>query len=297
MEDLDSVFVYHEGEHELRQKLMNARHELEKMKNVKAELLDLLNMAYQERDEARCQLQKLMNPFMPSNPTHLQNVFDSQSHLMFPSAKANSSITESDNSLSHGSSQVDSFFDTVSSPEFTNVNAVDPINIMSYLNQHVVLQDFNFSAPHALMVPSEKPMCDTADAVIDCLAKDRGFPQKGKFVQAVMDAGPLLKTLLLAGPLPKWRNPPPLQNIKVPPLTIKKCDVNSIVPNTFGDTGNTLLKPQLPALHYLNATFTCSASMLNFAGQTNGSSYNTSQLNSTPGVSIQVPSSKRLRHQ
>ena len=110
---------------------MNARHELEKMKNVKAELLDLLNMAYQERDEARCQLQKLMNP--------LQNVFDThQNRLMFPSAKSNSSITESDNnSFSHGSSQVDSFFDTVSSPEFTNVNAVDPINIMSYLNQHV----------------------------------------------------------------------------------------------------------------------------------------------------------------
>ena len=62
------MFDFFQGEHELRQKLMNARHELEKMKNVKAELLDLLNMAYQERDEARCQLQKLMNP--------LQNVFD-----------------------------------------------------------------------------------------------------------------------------------------------------------------------------------------------------------------------------
>ena len=279
---------------------MNARHELEKMKNVKAELLDLLNMAYQERDEARCQLQKLMNPFMPSNPTHLQNVFDSQSHLMFPSAKANSSITESDNSLSHGSSQVDSFFDTVSSPEFTNVNAVDPINIMSYLNQHVVLQDFNFSAPHALMVPPEKPMSDdtAGDAVIDCLAKERGLPQKGKLLQAVIDAGPLLNSLLFAGPLPTWRNPPHLQNIKVPPLAIKKCDATCIVPNTFGEIGNSLLKPKLPPLHYSNAPSSCSASMLNFAGQTTGSWNNNAwQLNSTPGVSIQVPSSKRQRHQ
>lgn len=279
---------------------MNARHELEKMKNVKAELLDLLNMAYQERDEARCQLQKLMNPFMPSNPTHLQNVFDSQSHLMFPSAKANSSITESDNSLSHGSSQVDSFFDTVSSPEFTNINAADPINIMSYLNQHVVLQDFNFSAPHALMVPPEKPMSDdtAGDAVIDCLAKERGLPQKGKLLQAVIDAGPLLKSLLFAGPLPTWRNPPHLQNIKVPPLAIKKCDATCIVPNTFGEIGNSLLKPKLPPLHYSNAPSSCSASMLNFAGQTTGSWNNNAwQLNSTPGVSIQVPSSKRQRHQ
>ncbi|KAL8501320.1 hypothetical protein ACS0TY_020749 [Phlomoides rotata] len=38
---------------------------------------------------------------------------------------------------------------------------------------------------------------------------DRPLPEKGKFLQAVMKAGPLLQTLLLAGPLPQWRHPPP----------------------------------------------------------------------------------------
>ncbi|TKY67314.1 hypothetical protein E2542_SST10206 [Spatholobus suberectus] len=296
MEDLDSVFIYHEGEQELRQKLMDATLELETMKNVKTELFNLLKMAYQERDEARCQLHKLMNQLTPSSPTRLQNTFDTQSLVMFPSAKANSSITESDNSLSHGSPQVDSFFDTVSSPEFTNINAGDPINKVSYLNQHLV-QDFNFSAPPALMVPSEKPGSDAATAVIDCLAKERGLPQKGKLLQAVIDAGPLLKTLLLAGPLPTWRNPPPFQNIRVPPLAIKKCDATSIDPITFGESGNSLLKPKLPPLHSSNAPSTCSASVLNFAGQTTDSGNNPWQLNSTSGVSIQVPSRKRQRHQ
>nr|KYP68157.1 hypothetical protein KK1_021777 [Cajanus cajan] len=268
------------------------------MKIVRTELFNLLNMAYKERDEARCQLQKLMNQLMPSSPTNLQNVFDNQSFMMFPYAKANSSITESDNS----GSQVDSFFDTVSSPEFTNINAVDPINKMSYLNQHLVVQDINFSATHALMAPSEKPVSDTATAIIDSIAKERGLPQKGKLLQAVVDAGPLLKTLLLAGPLPTWRNPPPLQNLKlpVPPLAIKKCDTTSIEPNTFGDTGNSLLKPKLSPLHSSNAPSTCSASMLNFAGQsqTTGSWNNAWQLNSSSGVGIQVaPSRKRQRHQ
>ncbi|EYU36131.1 hypothetical protein ABFS82_14G238700 [Erythranthe guttata] len=47
---------------------------------------------------------------------------------------------------------------------------------------------------------------------------DRPLPEKGKFLQAVMKAGPLLQTLLLAGPLPQWRHPPPpLDPYQIPP--------------------------------------------------------------------------------
>ncbi|KAH7289287.1 hypothetical protein KP509_31G068500 [Ceratopteris richardii] len=35
------------------------------------------------------------------------------------------------------------------------------------------------------------------------------LPEKGKLLQAVMQAGPLLHNLLLAGPLPQWKYPPP----------------------------------------------------------------------------------------
>ncbi|KAJ3679960.1 hypothetical protein LUZ60_016238 [Juncus effusus] len=37
----------------------------------------------------------------------------------------------------------------------------------------------------------------------------KGLPEKGRLVEAVVAAGPLLNTLLLAGPLPRWRHPPP----------------------------------------------------------------------------------------
>ncbi|XP_024543539.1 uncharacterized protein LOC112350833 [Selaginella moellendorffii] len=37
----------------------------------------------------------------------------------------------------------------------------------------------------------------------------RNLPERGKLLQAVMNAGPLLHTLLLAGPLPQWHHPPP----------------------------------------------------------------------------------------
>ncbi|KAH6774708.1 hypothetical protein C2S52_002300 [Perilla frutescens var. hirtella] len=47
---------------------------------------------------------------------------------------------------------------------------------------------------------------------------DRPLPEKGKFLQAVIKAGPLLQTLLLAGPLPQWRHPPPpLDTYQIPP--------------------------------------------------------------------------------
>ncbi|KAG2397683.1 uncharacterized protein HKW66_Vig0140810 [Vigna angularis] len=284
MEDLDSLLIYPEGEQELRQKLMDARLELETTKHLKTELFNRLKMAYQERDEARCQLAKLRNQFMPSSSNNLQNMFDMQNNFTFPSAiRASSGITESDNSLSHGSPQVEFLFD--SSTEVTNIHAVNPFDKMSYLNQNPI-QDFNFSAPHVSMIPYIKPVCDPAAAVIDRLANERGLPQMGQLLQAVKDAGPLLNTLLLAGQLPTWVNPPPIEKIKVPPIAIKKCDVTSIIkPNTFGESGNSLLKPRIPTLHHSsNALSTCSASMLNLAGQTTGSWNSTWQLNSTSGV-------------
>ncbi|XP_073159071.1 uncharacterized protein [Henckelia pumila] len=60
---------------------------------------------------------------------------------------------------------------------------------------------------------------------------DKSLPQNGKFLQAVMEAGPLLHTLLLAGPLPRWQHPPPqLNSTDIPPVAISP--VNSTTPIT-----------------------------------------------------------------
>ncbi|KAA8539244.1 hypothetical protein F0562_025936 [Nyssa sinensis] len=81
------------------------------------------------------------------------------------------------------------------------------------------------------------------------LEPKKPLPEKGKFLQAVMEAGPLLQTLLLAGQLPQWQHPPPqLNSIDIPPVTIpspmprllhdKKralvlhCEVSDSSPNT-----------------------------------------------------------------
>ncbi|RVW97649.1 hypothetical protein VitviT2T_019490 [Vitis vinifera] len=53
------------------------------------------------------------------------------------------------------------------------------------------------------------------------LLAEKPLPEKGKLLQAVLEAGPLLQTLLLAGPLPQWQHPPPqLDSIEIPPVAI-----------------------------------------------------------------------------
>ncbi|CAL1386978.1 unnamed protein product [Linum trigynum] len=58
-------------------------------------------------------------------------------------------------------------------------------------------------------------------SVVEELAADRTLPEKGKLLQAVKEAGPLLQTLLLAGALPQWQHPPPqLDAVEIPPVTV-----------------------------------------------------------------------------
>lgn len=69
------------------------------------------------------------------------------------------------------------------------------------------------SSPHHLPPP---PPAEAEQELP--VAVDRPLPEKGKFLQAVMKAGPLLQTLILAGPLPQWRHPPPpLDTYQIPP--------------------------------------------------------------------------------
>ncbi|KAE9585721.1 hypothetical protein Lal_00010242 [Lupinus albus] len=250
--EVGSILGYEESFEELKQKLLAATIEVENMKKVKRELLGLLEMAYKERNEAKDQLQKLMTNLMLI-PSISNNFKKSSFQVHATTNKANSSITES-NSLSHVSSPIDS-----SPHEFSNITnnnvVVDSHNFVGYLNNNnqPMLLHHGFN---------EKPCFDVANDVIDFLSKGKVLPQQGKLLDAVMDAGPLLQTLLLAGPIPTWKNPPPIQAIKVPPLkVVKDFATPGIELNAFSNTWNSFQKP----------TFVSSSSMLNFADNMSGS--------------------------
>ncbi|KAG6432855.1 hypothetical protein SASPL_104443 [Salvia splendens] len=215
MGEMASLWSYAEhGEmDELGQKLLYTSLELEKLKSEAMEemqknkeyvnqLIQLLKCAIEERDEARRQLDKLTSAAAISSP-YFQGGGDTS--LLKPAAKANSSITESNSftDTQNYHSPADSIFDAaaVSSP--------------------AIVQD---------------PVVDRASVIIDNLSRGRVLPRKGMLLQAVLQAEPLLQTLMVAGPLPRWRNPPQMQPFQIPPVSIKRQQVMSgSIVSKFGD--------------------------------------------------------------
>lgn len=277
---------------ELRQRLLCTTIELESLKVEASEvmrkqkedikhLIDLLNMAYKERDEAKDQLQKLLNKLLPSNSALLHPILlqtKLESPLVIP-MKANSSITESNslsdtyNHQSHGgSSPVDSFLDAVTSPDFSSINMADSSHI-NYMNKTYV-QDYT-GAMSTGLVSASVPKIDPADAAIDSLINGKVLPQKGKLLQAVTEAGPLLQTLLVAGPLPQWRNPPPLQNFKIPPFSIEGGEISITIDQKPAVNASSGARRPLSLSSYPDlsrgSSQMCSASVLNYNNGASGS--------------------------
>ncbi|KAJ9178238.1 hypothetical protein P3X46_010138 [Hevea brasiliensis] len=288
MEELGSLWSYQENIDELRQKLLCTTVELESLKVEASEemrkhkedvkhLVDLLKMAYKERDEAKEQLQKLLNELMPSNSAELHTILPQpqpKSPLVIP-LKANSSITESNslsdtyNHQSHGSSPVDSFFDAITSPDFSSINMAGTSHIK--FGNKTYVEEYTGSMSTGLVSPSVNP----ADAAIDSLVNGKVLPQKGKLLQAVTEAGPLLQTLLVSGPLPQWRNPPPLQHFNIPPFSINGCEIaNTIDKKPAANANSGAQKPQSLSSYpdmSRGSSQMCSVSMLNFTNGASGS--------------------------
>ncbi|KAK1357344.1 putative TOX high mobility group box protein [Heracleum sosnowskyi] len=238
MEEMASLWQDQESLDDLKQKLFYTTFELNeekrKSKDNAKQLMQLLKMTIQERDEARDQLNKLLNKLMPSAIPRTEILstvpqISPENPLVKPT-RANSSINESHNFSdqlcsfhSQSSSPAESFFDTLTSPDLSKINShhiVDSTNNMTFMNQQPFVQDYN--------VPTGVLKVDQASLIIDNLVKDKTLPQKGNLLHAVLEAGQLLQTLHAAGPLPRWRNPPPLQSFHIPPPSIKVSDTKKV---------------------------------------------------------------------
>ncbi|KAM0856463.1 hypothetical protein ACQ4PT_049077 [Festuca glaucescens] len=191
----DEVQQPHESVEELKQSLLAATMELEASKEelrrkeqTIAKLADLVRQVAKERDDARDQAQQLaLLAKQAAAPAHATPQ---------PPAMVTSSVTDSDCSLV--SSPVDPFFDPVTSSDRRRCGGNGKLSPPPPAKQQQ--QQFG------------------ADAVLDMLAGKRPLPPRGRFLQSVMEAGPLLQNLLVAGPLPRWRNPPPVHALDAVPV-------------------------------------------------------------------------------
>ncbi|KAK4783854.1 hypothetical protein SAY86_018222 [Trapa natans] len=245
MEELGGMWSYEEGMEDMKNKLLWMTLELESVKMEASEeckkyqehmkhLLGVLKMAYLERDEARDRFQKLLDKISAQNPN-----FNDNTTFAVP-VKGNSSVTESNNSHS-------------------------PVDLASSSDSFLFVNQL----PNGPITSSK---IDYRPCIIDHLAKGKVLPPKGKLLQAVTDAGPLLQTLLLAGPLPRWRNPPPVQPMRIP---------QEVLRNGYDHPAYQL----------------CSGPMLRFNGNGTVGSCHINGRRTPSGSSIQVPFAKRQRSQ
>lgn len=290
---------------ELKKELMYSSLELESVKckvtesqeNV-SNLLNLLEVAYQERDEVRNQLKNIFEKINPSSTpvgqlqaNHLGQPVSPQI-LMQSTTKANLSLTES-----NSPSSVDSLFDhAVSSPEFANINMPNSstMGFVNVMKQPTMVQQFH---PNTSNVTMSAQTDDLASQIVDDFAKGKTLPPIGKLMQAVKEAGPLLQTLLIAGPpLPRWRNPPPplQQPFKIPPISMINGYTRSFNQKPFANSN--------PTTSYYNVAQTSSSANAMMSFDTGFPSaavscFDNSMVASSSGFDHIIPIAKRRRVQ
>nr|GEV64027.1 RING-H2 finger protein ATL1-like [Tanacetum cinerariifolium] len=217
MEEMASLWRHQESIEELKLKIhytsleleavkAKANEELNKNTESVKQLLQILKFVCHERDEAREQIQKLLNKITPfvNNPVFSDCLTIDQLHQLYQSPlmkplKGNSSIAQSNSpsdAYNHCSSPVDSHSDPVTCPEFSNTKTNNSL-VQDY-RQEVMLSN-GFQAMSSI------PKLDYPTLMMESMIKGKVLTQKGNLLQAVMEAGPLLQTLLATYPLPRWQ--------------------------------------------------------------------------------------------
>ncbi|URE01270.1 hypothetical protein MUK42_19295 [Musa troglodytarum] len=225
---LASGLCFHESAEGLEHELLCATFELESLRATVNEeirsreedidrLIQRIQVVTHERDAARDQLQLLLDKITHANTGELSPMPSGSLQPDSPQMRqtgATSNITESDSlagTPTHNSHTIVAF------PESSSIKMANTCNML------MVQQRSS---------PANNSTADRASETINSLATNKPLPQKGKLLQAVLEAGPTLQTLLLAGSLPRWRNPPPPKPFQGPPPGVQARTAPLLTPKT-----------------------------------------------------------------
>ncbi|KAL2344989.1 hypothetical protein Fmac_006274 [Flemingia macrophylla] len=191
---------------------MEANAKIKKYEETVKHLYKLLKKVCQERDDARDQLHLLTKNFQAPTPAETSSTTPQVDHarLQYNTKPSLNSTKASDHSGSK------------SNKVFSDHSCELSLSSLQSNEKHV--SHTRISEPSNLTLPKKpnhvkEDMCasrdnnmvDGASLAIDKLVCGKRLPQKGRLLQTVTEAGPLLHTLLVA-PVPMWRNPPPLSS-------------------------------------------------------------------------------------
>ncbi|XP_031481989.1 uncharacterized protein LOC116252079 [Nymphaea colorata] len=177
-----------------------AKEEMEKHEQQAREMLQLLKQACRERDEAKDRCRDLLEKLLLASSTNTPGTAEVFTNV--DPKRVDSTTSECDSLSRASSSTAHSGFGFDLSDDHRRVSPPPPP-----------------TPPMAEPTSTKGKLASTwCDIWPETGAR---LPEKGKLLQAVVDAGPLLQTLLLAGPLPQWRHPPPpLTSFQIPPVDV-----------------------------------------------------------------------------
>ncbi|KAL9678694.1 hypothetical protein QQ045_016543 [Rhodiola kirilowii] len=206
---------------ELESLKMQAQEEIRRRDEQLNYVKELLYKAMKERDEAvqKCQALQI-EILLQQNQQQLQTKEELKNTIVDPFSGLSSIDDElepairapdSNNNNNNNFSLSDCDESIVSSPVTDSLIPVQIIPHQTQMTKTSKLQSFQEEVMNRLLPETNRPL-----------------PEKGKLLEAVMNAGPLLQTLLLAGPLPQWRHPPPpLESFEIPQVNINISNNNN----------------------------------------------------------------------
>ncbi|CAK9313402.1 unnamed protein product [Citrullus colocynthis] len=214
MEEIKHALLY--TTLELETTIMSAKEEILRRECEIMNLRELLNRAIKEKDEVEAKCGKLM----------FENLFlldqhKNQEHEVTPQSDSDSckifACSDSDDNTIQSSQTEPIMGETLLSKELPPTVWKNACH-----NEKPLLSQELRPTVWKNACENEKPsLSQELPPAVWKNACEKPLPQKGKLLQAVIEAGPLLQNLLLAGPLPHWQHPPPLVDSgDIPPVII-----------------------------------------------------------------------------
>jgi len=181
---------------------MEANAKIKKYEETVKHLYKLLKKVCQERDEARDQLQLLMRNFQASTPVETTNTIP----------QADQSCLQNKTKPSMNSAKVSYSSSNVLSDHSCDLSLSNEKHFStSLMSQTRIVEPSNLTLSNNI----ETNMVDSDSLAIDKLVCGKPLPEKGRLLQSVTEARPLLHTLLI-DPVPHWKNPPTLSSLSLP---------------------------------------------------------------------------------
>ncbi|QCD97850.1 hypothetical protein DEO72_LG6g2563 [Vigna unguiculata] len=205
---------------------MEANANIKKYEETVKHLYKLLKKVCQERDEARDQLQLLIRNLQASTPVEtVSNIAQVDQSCLQNKTKPSLNNTK----VSYSSSKVLS--DHSCDLSLSNLRSEEKHLSTSLMSQTRIVEPDNLTLSNNMETDMvDNPVCG------------KPLPQKGRLLQSVTKAGPLLHTLLV-DPVPHWKNPPTLCSLTLPLGTYKDDDKTDVNPNGFIPTSLSLAFP------------------------------------------------------